>query len=182
MAEQKLRKTTKKSVSEIYFAGGCFWGTEHFFKLVGGVVATEVGYANSLKENPTYNEVCTGETNAAETVRVIYDVTLISLSKLIELYFETIDPTSLNKQGEDVGTQYRTGIYFTKKKEFSSIKKVVKELSKKYEKPVVVEILPLENFYSAETYHQDYLDKNPKGYCHIPAQLFEMARRTNPTQ
>ncbi len=180
MQEQKSKKTIKKSVCEIYFAGGCFWGTEHFFKLIGGVITTEVGYANSIKEKPTYTEVCTGETHAAETVKVVYDPVLISLSKLVELYFETIDPTSLNKQGGDVGTQYRTGIYFTRKEDASTIKKVVKELSQKYEKPIVVEILPLENFYSAETYHQDYLNKNPEGYCHIPIQVFEMARQANP--
>lgn len=173
-------KNTTKTNSEIYFAGGCFWGTEYFFKQIGGVVATEVGYANSYKENPTYTEVCSGDTHAAETVKVTYNPSLVSLSKLTELYFKTIDPTSLNKQGGDIGTQYRTGIYYTNPQDIAVIQEVIQELAKQYSSPIVVEVLPLENFYSAETYHQAYLEKNPQGYCHISPELFEMARKANP--
>jgi len=165
---------------EIYFAGGCFWGTEHFFKLVRGVVGTEVGYANAIKENPTYEEVCSGNTGATETVKVIYDPEVIDLGLLIDLYFETIDPTTLNRQGNDRGTQYRTGIYYTNKGDEGLIKDKLHELSLRVQSPVVVENEPLKNFFDAETYHQDYLDKNPGGYCHIGPEEFEIARKANP--
>ena len=98
-------------IKEIFFAGGCFWGTAHLFSLVGGVEKAEAGYANSIVENPTYKMVCTGETNAAETVKVVYDDSVIGLTDLISLYFRSIDPLALNRQGNDVGTQYRTGSY-----------------------------------------------------------------------
>ena len=113
MSDQ-LSKTTKMNAqSKIYFAGGCFWGTEHFLKQIRGVESTEVGYANSIINQPTYQQVCSGETNAAETVKVVYDPETVNLSLLLDLYFKTIDPTSLNRQGNDRGTQYRTGIYYT---------------------------------------------------------------------
>lgn len=162
----------------IYFAGGCFWGTEHFMKQINGVVDTQVGYANGNVENPTYKLVCTDTTHFAETVKVVYDKEKVELSFLIELYFKMIDPTSLNKQGEDCGTQYRTGIYFEDKADEEIIRSTVSRLASAYDAPVVVEIEPLKNFYDAEDYHQDYLDKNPEGYCHVSAELFEMARKT----
>ena len=161
----------------IYFAGGCFWGTEHFMKQINGVENTQVGYANGNVENPTYKLVCTDTTNFAETVKVEYDEEKVELSFLIELYFKMIDPTSLNKQGEDCGTQYRTGIYYTDKADEEIIRSTVARLAAGYSAPVVVEIEPLKNFYDAEEYHQDYLDKNPEGYCHVSAELFEMARK-----
>lgn len=164
---------------EIYFAGGCFWGTEHFLKLINGVEATQVGYANSNVANPTYKEVCTGTTNAAETVKVEYDPQVVDLTLLTDLFFKTIDPTSLNRQGNDRGTQYRTGIYYTDPADLPVIQAAVKELAKGYSKPLVVEIKPLSNFYPAENYHQDYLDKNPGGYCHIDPALFELAKKAN---
>ena len=169
-----------KNTKEIYFAGGCFWGTEHFFKQVRGVVATQVGYANGSTQNPTYEEVYTDKTGFTETVKVVYDPTEVSLQLLLELFFETIDPTSLNKQGNDRGTRYRTGIYHTDKADVATIGKALNQLAKKYSTPIVVEHLPLENFYDAEEYHQNYLDKNPGGYCHINPQLFERAKNANP--
>lgn len=169
-----------KHIREIYFAGGCFWGTEHFFQQVRGVINTEVGYANGNIENPTYEQVLTHTTGFAETVKVLYDAEQIDLNLLLELYFKTIDPTSINQQGNDKGNQYRTGIYFVNKEDEETITKALKDLEKHYIKPIVVENLPLKNFYSAEEYHQDYLDKNPNGYCHINPNLFEIARNANP--
>lgn len=169
-----------KNVKEIYFAGGCFWGTEHFFQQIRGVVGTEVGYANGNTESPTYEEVISHTTGFAETVKVKYDSEQVDLKLLINLYFKTIDPTSINKQGNDRGDQYRTGIYYTNKADESIIKEEVQKLAKNYSKPIVVETIPLKNFYRAEDYHQDYLDKNPGGYCHIEPGLFEMARKANP--
>lgn len=163
-------------MNTIYFAGGCFWGTEHFMKQIPGVKSTEVGYANSIEPNPTYKEVCTGRTEAAETVKVVYDPSEVSLSFLIRLYFMTIDPTTLNRQGGDVGTQYRTGIYYTDEVQKETAEIELKKLSEQYDKPIMVELKPIENFYEAEDYHQDYLDKNPDGYCHVNPALFEIAR------
>ena len=165
--------------AEIYLAGGCFWGTEHFLKQIRGVESTEVGYANSIINQPTYQQVCSGETNAAETVKVVYDPETVNLSLLLDLYFKTIDPTSLNRQGNDRGTQYRTGIYYTNKADIAIINQAVRALADQYKNPIAIEVKPLTNFYPAENYHQDYLDKNPGGYCHINLALFEMARKAN---
>ena len=162
---------------EIYFAGGCFWGTEHFLQQIDGVISTQVGYANGNKANPTYEEVCTGTTNFAETVKVIYNPEKADLPFLINLYFKTIDPTSLNRQGFDVGTQYRTGIYYTDTTDKEVVERVVGKLADNYDAPLQVEMKLLENFYAAEDYHQKYLDKNPGGYCHIHPSLFDMARK-----
>lgn len=166
-------------MKEIYFAGGCFWGTEHFFKQIIGVIQVESGYANGDTISPTYQEVCKGDTNFAETVKVIYNPNLVSLELLLELYFHTIDPTILNRQGNDVGTQYRTGIYHTDVADKPTIDNALARLQKEYSNPIVVENLPLENYYSAEDYHQDYLDKNPGGYCHLNPQLFKLAKEAN---
>jgi len=163
----------------IYFAGGCFWGTEHFFEQIRGVLSSEAGYANGNTINPTYEDVCSKNTGFAETVKVVYDPGQISLEKLIDLYFKTIDPTSLNRQGNDRGTQYRTGIYFSDAADSAIIAEKLLELRIKYAAPIVVENLPLKNYYEAEEYHQDYLDKNPGGYCHIPRDLFEYAKNAN---
>ena len=166
-----------KNQAEIYFAGGCFWGTEHFLKQIRGVESTQVGYANSNVANPSYEQVCSGKTNAAETVKVVYDPKTVDLNLLLDLYFKTIDPTSLNKQGGDRGTQYRTGIYYTDTADLPVIRETVDRLAANYSRPLVVEIEPLKNFYPAEDYHQDYLDKNPGGYCHINPALFDLARK-----
>ena len=164
---------------EIYFAGGCFWGTEHFMKLINGVTDTQVGYANGTVENPSYQLVKTGATGAAETVKVSYDAEKVDLKQLIELYFKIIDPTSLNHQGEDTGTQYRTGIYYVDAADEPVITAYLAQEAVNYDKPLVVEVLPLQNFYQAEEYHQDYLDKNPEGYCHVSPELFAFARKAN---
>lgn len=163
----------------IYFAGGCFWGTEHYFKMIKGVVGTTVGYANSIIENPSYKDVCSGDTLAAETVKVDYDPSLVSLEFLTRMFFHAIDPTSLNRQGNDIGTQYRTGIYYTDNEDLAEIYKVFEEQRSTTEGEIVVEVKALQNFYAAEDYHQDYLDKNPDGYCHLPFSLFEFAREAN---
>lgn len=163
-------------MKEIYFAGGCFWGTEHYFKQIKGVVETAVGYANGHTSDPTYQEVYTDATGYAETVKVVYDPQLISLELLTDLYFHSIDPLSLNKQGEDVGTRYRTGIYYTDQEDLPVLKKVYDQVASQYDTPLAVELEPLRNFYTGEEYHQDYLDKNPTGYCHLPKALFEFAR------
>ena len=179
--EMKEQNYSNKNTTDIYFAGGCFWGTEHFFKQIRGVLATEVGYANgNLSQAPSYRQVCVGDTGFAETVKVTYDPQLINLNQLLDLYFKIIDPTSLNKQGNDHGTQYRTGIYYINESEKPLIEKAIAIVAKQYSQPIVVEVLPLKNFYKAEEYHQDYLDKNPQGYCHISPALFELARQANP--
>lgn len=165
----------ERNMKEIYFAGGCFWGTEHFFSRVNGVTDTEAGYANSLVESPSYREVCSGATDAAETVRVVYDSDVVSLRFLVELYFKTIDPTILNRQGNDVGTQYRTGIYYTDAADRPVIDEAVAREQEHYARPIVVETEPLKNFYPAEEYHQEYLVRNPRGYCHISPGLMKMA-------
>lgn len=172
MAQTKREET-------IYLAGGCFWGTEHFLKNIRGVLATEVGYANGHTPNPTYEEVCSKKTGYAETVKVVYQPSELSLEKLLSLFFLTIDPTSLNKQGNDVGTQYRTGIYYTTKEQKETALQVINNLAKEYSAPIVVEVLPMDKYYSAEEYHQDYLEHHPSGYCHIPRQLFQVAKEAN---
>ncbi len=167
---------------EIYLAGGCFWGTEHFFKQISGVVATEFGFANGETKNPTYEQVYTDTTGYAETVRVEYDPEKVSLELLLEMFFVAIDPTSLNRQGHDEGTRYRTGIYYTDLADRPVIDRVYAEEQKKYAEPFVVEREPLRAFYAADERHQDYLDKNPNGYCHLPKALFEFARTANKQQ
>ena len=174
---QAERRNDMKSMKEIYLAGGCFWGTEHFLKQIEGVEVTQVGYANGNIANPTYQQVCTGTTDFAETVKVQYDSDKVTLPFLIDLYFKTIDPTSLNRQGNDRGTQYRTGIYYTDAADLPVIRETVSRLAANYTRPLEVEIEPLKNFYPAEEYHQDYLDKNPGGYCHINPALFDLARK-----
>lgn len=167
------------TLKQIYFAGGCFWGTEHFFKQINGVVKTETGFANGNTANPTYEEVYTDTTGYAETVHVTYDADIVSLELLLRMFFAAIDPTSLNKQGHDEGTRYRTGIYYTDATDLPLIEQVYAEQQSKYAQPLVVEKLPLKNFFPADDYHQDYLDKHPDGYCHLPKALFDFARNAN---
>lgn len=166
-------------MKEIYLAGGCFWGMEHFLQLIRGVEKTEVGYANSIKPNPSYEDVCTGKTLAAETVKVTYSPDVLPLSLLLSTFFKAIDPISVNKQGGDVGLQYRTGIYYTDDEDLAVIKKVFEKVQTGYNRPLATEVMPLDNFYPAEEYHQDYLEKNPSGYCHISPELFRMAKEAN---
>lgn len=163
-------------IKDIYLAGGCFWGTEHYFKQVEGVVETEVGFANGHTENPTYEEVYTDETGYAETVHVKYNPEVVSLRFLLQLYFKAIDPVSLNKQGHDEGTRYRTGIYYTESADLPVVNEVFDEVQRHYVQPLAVERQPLERFFAADEYHQDYLEKNPTGYCHLPLSLFQFAK------
>ena len=167
-------------IKDIYLAGGCFWGAEHFFRQVKGVVFTEVGFANGHTANPTYQEVYTDATGYAETVHVRYDTEVVGLKFLLRMFFKAIDPTSLNKQGEDEGTRYRTGIYYTDPQDLLKIQSVFEEVQRQVAAPIVVEVGPLQNFYQAEEYHQDYLNKNPDGYCHLPFELFRFAREVPP--
>lgn len=160
----------------IYLAGGCFWGTAHLFSLVPGVSEAEAGYANSIVANPSYSEVCTGNTHAAETVKVVFDPDEVSLSSLLRLYFKSIDPLSLNKQGGDVGTQYRTGIFYSDPADAAVVEAELATLARRHTRPLAIECGPLENFYPAEEYHQDYLYKNPNGYCHVDPALFKEAK------
>ena len=166
-------------MKEIYFAGGCFWGTEHYIKQINGVISTEVGYANGDTEHPTYEEVYTDTTGFAECVKVTYNPAVISLRFLVELFFRSIDPLSLNRQGNDCGTRYRTGVYYVDGEDVSAIKAVFDSVEAALGGSLAVELGPLKNFYSAEEYHQDYLDKNPHGYCHIPLSLIMMAKLAN---
>ena len=164
------------NTKDIFLAGGCFWGTEHYFKQVEGVVETEVGFANGHTENPTYEEVYTDETGYAETVHVKYNPEVVSLRFLLQLYFKAIDPVSLNKQGHDEGTRYRTGIYYTESADLPVVNEVFDEVQRHYDQPLAVERQPLERFFAADEYHQDYLEKNPTGYCHLPLSLFQFAK------
>ena len=152
--------------STLYLAGGCFWGCQKYFDMIPGVVETEVGYANGPTPNPSYEEV-KRHAGHAETVRVAYDPDVLPLQKLLWDYFRIIDPTSVNKQGEDEGIQYRTGIYYVDEADLAVIRPALNELAGRYDRPLAIELRPLECFYSAEEYHQKYLEKNPNGYCHI---------------
>ncbi len=166
---------------ELFLAAGCFWGAEHFLKQIEGVTFTEVGFANGNTPNPTYKEVYTDTTGYAETVHLRYDPLRVSLRFLLEMYFKAIDPTSLNQQGEDRGTRYRTGIYFTDSADEPLVRYIMSEEAKHYGLPLQVEVMPLANFYRAEDYHQDYLVNNPTGYCHLPVELFAYARNNRDT-
>jgi len=171
-------------MQQIYFAGGCFWGTEHFFKQIRGVTHTETGFANGSDDlpSPTYEQVYTDTTGYAETVRVQYDESVVSLAFLVRMFFAAIDPLSLNRQGHDVGTRYRTGVYYTSAQQLPVIEQVFAEQQQKFTEPLQVELLPLHSYYPADEYHQDYLDKHPDGYCHLPKQLFAWARTQSPEQ
>jgi len=162
-------------MKEIYLAGGCFWGMQKFIDQFEGVLSTEVGYANGPEgKAPSYQDVC-NDSGHAETVRVAYDESRISLTELLNFYFMVIDPLSVNRQGHDEGIQYRTGIYYTDESMLPEIREVYNAEEQKTGAPLAVELEPLRNFYSAEEYHQKYLDKNPGGYCHIPEKYFSIA-------
>ena len=169
-------------IRDIYLAAGCFWGAEHYLKQVKGVTFTEVGFAGGHTLHPSYEEVYTDTTGHAECVHVAYDDAVLSLHRLLEIYFVAIDPTSLNRQGEDEGTRYRTGIYYLPEAETTDlpvIRKVYDAIQQRFAQPLQVEVLPLHVFWPAEEYHQDYLDKHPDGYCHLPLALFAYARKAN---
>ena len=162
-------------MNTIYLAGGCFWGMQQFFDQFDGVVRTEVGYANGPDKAPSYEDVC-ADSGHAETLRIDYDESVISLSDLLRYYFMVIDPLSVNRQGHDEGIQYRTGIYYTDEKLLPEIRKIYDAEEKKAGAKLAVELEPLRNFFSAEEYHQKYLVKNPGGYCHIPRSLLRLKK------
>ena len=151
----------------LYLAGGCFWGLEAYLKRLPGVRGTVVGYANGSTENPSYHDVCRWNTGHAETVAVTYDPRILPTDVLLDAFFEAIDPTTLDRQGNDRGTQYRTGVYWTDEADLPAIEASFLRQQAHYEDPIVTEVEPLDGFYPAEEYHQAYLDKNPGGYCHI---------------
>ncbi len=161
---------------DIYLAAGCFWGAQHYLNQIHGVTATETGYANGGISNPTYREVSTDATGYAETVHVTYESDVIGLERILQIYFRAIDPTSVNRQGEDCGTRYRTGIYYTDPQDLAAIRNICDRISGDIKAPLAVEVKPLKNFHRAEECHQNYLEKNPGGYCHIPESLIEFAR------
>lgn len=154
-------------MKEIFFAGGCFWGVEEFFSRIDGVEDTEVGYANGITEDPDYKQVCTGTTGFAEACQIKYDPEVISLDTLLDKLFSVIDPTLIDRQGPDIGNQYRTGIYYLDEADRPVIEAYFEKVRSNYDLPIRTELEPLKNFYEAEEYHQDYLKKNPGGYCHI---------------
>ena len=154
-------------MKKIMLGGGCFWGMEAYFKRLKGVLKTEVGYANGQTLEPTYEQVCSNTSGHAEVLDLVYDPELISLETLLTHLWKVIDPTALNRQGGDIGSQYRTGIYYYDVEDLAVIEASKAQEAKKYEKPIVTEVLPVNYYYAAETYHQDYLTKNPGGYCHI---------------
>lgn len=171
--QKTVKNYSEEDMKTIYLAGGCFWGVEKYFAQFDGVVDTQVGYANGPDAQVSYKDVCKGSGHA-ETVKVIYDDKKISLTEILDYYFLVIDPLSVNKQGNDVGIQYRTGIYYTDDDQIESINAVYKAKEEKLGQKLAVEVEPLKNFYLAEEYHQDYLEKNPGGYCHIPSKMFKL--------
>ena len=156
---------SKQEQQIIYLAGGCFWGLEAYMERIQGVTDAVSGYANGKGDTTNYQLL--HATDHAETVKVTYDPNKISLDKLLQYYFRVIDPTSINKQGNDRGRQYRTGIYYQNEQDKAVIEAALKTLQSKYQVPIQIEVEPLKNYVEAEEYHQDYLKKNPNGYCHI---------------
>ena len=177
MVAMKSENSVSISVCDIWFAAGCFWGAQKFFKMVDGVVFTEVGFANGQTANPTYKEVYTDKTGHAECVHLKYNPSAISLKELVGLFLKIVDPFSINRQGEDEGTRYRTGIYFNRNSDCEEIKAVISAFEEVAGRSVAVEIQHLASFFRAEEYHQNYLEKNPGGYCHLNPEIFKMAKQ-----
>ena len=171
MKEKEQNVNTQENAQlllrDIYFAGGCFWGVEEYFSRIPGVEETTVGYANGTTEKPDYEAVCSGQTGHAETVHVRYSPQQVRLATLVRQFFKIIDPLSLNRQGYDIGTQYRTGIYYSDEADKAELEALMAEEQAKHSRPLAVELLPLKSYWLAEEYHQDYLKKHPGGYCHI---------------
>ncbi len=164
-------------MKEIVLAGGCFWGVQEYFRRTQGIITSTAGYAQGIVENPSYQLVCTGKTMHTEVVKLEYNADEISLTKILEHLFRIIDPTTLNRQGNDVGTQYRSGVYFIDPQDEVVIKDYLTLRQKDYRRPIVVEVNKLDSFFVAEDYHQDYLVKNPTGYCHINMGLLKKEER-----
>ena len=172
-------------MAEIYLAGGCFWGLEEYFSRISGVLQTSVGYANGQVETTNYQLI--KETDHAETVQVIYDEKVVSLREILLYYFRVIDPLSVNQQGNDRGRQYRTGIYYKDEEDLPTINTVVREQELLIGRKIAVEVEKLRHYILAEDYHQDYLKKNPGGYCHIDVRdaekpLIDAANYEKPSQ
>jgi len=163
------------ALKTIYLAGGCFWGVDAYMKRVKGVYETESGYANGNLDipNPTYEEVYKDHTGYVEVVRVVYDTTKVKLERVLKEFFDIFDPTTLNRQAGDIGTRYRSGVYYIDEDDKVIIESLIKAAQFKYKDPIVTEVLPLENYYSAEEYHQNYLEKNPDGYCHVDLSKYK---------
>lgn len=161
----------------IYFAGGCFWGTQKYFDQIHGVTATEVGYANGASNSATYGD----GSGYAETVKVEYDPAVAPLPFLLREFYKAIDPTTLDRQGNDVGTEYRSGIYYTDAADLPVITASLAQLQTQLTATVAIETGPLKHYARAEDYHQKYLQKDPNGYCHIPLNLFEQAHAARPS-
>ncbi len=179
---EKTKDTTGYTAPEgnkvIYLAGGCFWGTQRAFDALKGVTATEVGYANGHAPNPTYEMICRNETGYRETVRVTYDPSVVSLETILKAYFIVTDPTSENRQGNDIGTQYQSGIYWKDAEDEKTVRAFCDGIRSNY-RAFHVELKELECFYTAEEYHQDYLVKHPDGYCHVTRIDLEEIKRLN---
>ena len=173
IAEKNINLNMYAKQEIIYLAGGCFWGVEAFISRLKGVNHTEVGYANGHDLAPTYEKVCTGKTGHAETVKATYNPEIIKLEEILENFFEIIDPYTKNRQGADIGTQYRTGIYWQESSQRDIVLDFLKEKQKHSSKRVAVEARPIGNFYPAEDYHQKYLERNPQGYCHVNLNLID---------
>lgn len=165
---------------KIWLAGGCFWGVEGYFQQLKGVLDTTVGYGQGRTADPTYKEVCSGLTGHTEICEVAYDETVLPLTRVLEHFFRIIDPTTLNRQGADRGTQYRSGIYYTEEEDQAIILQALQKVGQEYTLPLVVEVQRLSSFYPAEDYHQDYLRKNPGGYCHVDMDLAAKDERKTP--
>ena len=163
-------------MKSIYLAGGCFWGTEKYLDTIRGVTATEVGYANGASNSATYGD----GSGYAETVRVDYDPSVAPLPFLLRVFYKAIDPTSVDRQGNDVGTEYRSGIYYTDLADRPIVEASLAKLQTQYSAPIAIETGPLKTYTRAEDYHQKYLQKNPGGYCHIPLNSFEAAASARP--
>lgn len=160
-------------MGKIIFAGGCFWGVQAYFDTIEGVIKTSVGYANGNKADPSYEEVCSHTTGFAEACYLEYDEAITDINKLLTALFIIIDPTVSNRQGHDIGSQYRTGIYYYDDKDLDNIFRFIESEQKKHSDKIVTEVEQVQNFYLAEEYHQKYLEKNPGGYCHIPREFIK---------
>lgn len=164
----KTTSVSKANTRTIYLAGGCFWGVEGYFRTLPGIISTETGYANGQSDSTSYEKI--SKTDHAEAVKIDYDISRISLDEILLHYFRVIDPKSVNRQGHDIGRQYRTGIYYINEEQKSVIDKIMDYETKKHGQ-LAVEVAPIKNYVAAEDYHQDYLKNNPGGYCHINLNL-----------
>ena len=166
-----MRRTPSRRAEIAIFAAGCFWGIEEAFAKVKGVTSTEVGYSGGRTQNPTYEQVCSHTTGHAEVVRLEFDPSIVSYSRLLELFFEVHDPTSLDRQGFDIGDNYRSAIFFTSPSQEAAARRAIANLEEtgKYRRPIVTQVELAGPFYRAEEYHQQYAAKHGGGFCHVPS-------------